>query len=390
MASQVQTGADQLARLGSKLLRGKRFALLTNPTGIDSQFRSTIDICRELEGGELSAFYACEHGLRNEKQAGVKFEDEIDPEYGLPVYSLYGENRRPTAENMKNLDAIVYDIQDLGVRFYTYLTTLVYVMEACAKSGVELIVLDRPNPLGGHRVEGGFLNEDCKSMVGAWKMPILSGMTIGEFARLVNAQMDKPCQLEVVPLQGWNRSMEYSATGLPWVMPSPNMPTIDTVRIYGGNCFFEGINLSEGRGTTKPFEQIGAPWLDHRQICSLLNEKKLPGVYYHPVTFTPVFRQYAGELCNGIMTYVTDPQSFHSVNSGLTLVHQIMEVHPDPFKWHGSEDGQQFIDILSGSTDVRLKLAEPDGLNAILNRWNEESELWRDIRRPFLLYEDNG
>lgn len=388
MTGIVQTGADQLGRLGSRLLGGKRFALLTNPTGIDSRFRSTIEICKDVEGGMLSAFYACEHGLRNERQAGVHFEDELDPEYGLPVYSLYGTNRKPTAESLKDLDAIVFDIQDLGVRFYTYLTTLVYVMEACAENRVQLLVLDRPNPLGGRRVEGGLLEDDCKSMVGAWKMPILSGMTIGEFARLVNGQMDNPCELEVVPLAGWNRSMEFRDTGLPWILPSPNMPTIATARVYGGNCLFEGTNLSEGRGTTKPFELIGAPWLDHRTLCSRMAERKLPGVHYHPVTFSPTFRKYAGELCNGVMTYVTDPESFRSVESGLTLLHQIADLHPEQFRWQGGEDGKLFIDILSGTAEVRQKLAGAEGLRSIVDSWSADSEQWREIRRPYLLYED--
>ncbi|ANS75747.1 hypothetical protein AWM70_15010 [Paenibacillus yonginensis] len=383
----VQTGADQLSRLGPKLLGGKRFALLTNPTGIDSSFRSTIDLCQNVKGGKLTAFFACEHGLRNEKQAGLQFEDEMDAGYGLPVYSLYGTNRRPTAESLKNLDAIVYDIQDLGVRFYTYLTTLVYVMEACADYGVELLVLDRPNPLGGHRIEGGMLEEEFESMVGAWRMPILTGMTIGEFARLVNSQMEKPCRLEVIPLEGWHRSMEFPDTGLPWIMPSPNMPNMETVRIYGGNCLFEGTNLSEGRGTTRPFEMIGAPWLNHRKLAETMADLKLPGVHYHPVTFTPSFHKYAGELCNGIMTYVTDQDSFRSVESGLTLLHQILELHPEKLEWRGREDGKLFIDILSGTAEVRQKAADPEGLQSILSAWRADSEQWREIRRPYLLYE---
>lgn len=388
MNNGVQTGADQLHSLAGAKLRGQRYALLTNPTGIDSRFRSTIDLCAAMEGSQLSAFFACEHGLRNEKQAGVKFEDHVDDEYGLPVYSLYGANRKPTADSLNGLDAIVFDIQDLGVRFYTYLTTLVYVMQACAEHDVQLIVLDRPNPLGGLRVEGGFLKESFFSMVGAWRMPTLSGLTIGEFARLVNGQMKKPCRLDVIPLQGWRRGMEYPDTGLPWIMPSPNMPTMDTVRVYGGNCLFEGTNLSEGRGTTKPFELIGSPWLNHRLLCDTMNNLGLPGVHYHPVTFTPTFQKHAGQLCRGIMTSVTDKSDFRPVESGLTLLHHVIALHPDDFAWRGSEDGLSFIDILSGSDEVRKRIASPGALDEILAEWRSDASEWETQRQPYLLYEN--
>jgi uncharacterized protein YbbC (DUF1343 family) len=387
---QVLVGADQLSTIGSKLLKGKRFAVLTNPTGIDSKFRSTLDLCKEIEGATLSACFACEHGLRNEKQAGVWFEDEIDPEYGIPVYSLYGSNRKPTEEMLRDIDAVVFDIQDLGIRFYTYLTTLVYMMQACAKYNVALIVLDRPNPLGGNRIEGGMLQEAFFSMVGAWKMPLMTGMTIGEFARLVNGQMDKACELQVVPLVGWNRSMEFPDTGLPWIMPSPNMPTMDTVRVYAGNCVYEGTNVSEGRGTTRPFEMVGAPWLQHRKLCDSMNEMKLPGVWFQPVTFSPTFKKHIGLLCNGIMTYVTDKTLYHSTESGLRLLHQIMLMHPDHFEYRGNEDGLPFIDILTGSDIVRTSLHEPNVLESIIAQWRRDCANWEQMRKPYLLYEDIG
>jgi uncharacterized protein YbbC (DUF1343 family) len=385
----VQVGADQLPVIGSKLLKNKRFALLTNPTGIDSRFRSTIDLCSHIDGAKLTALFACEHGLRNEKQAGVLFEDEIDPVYGIPVYSLYGANRKPTIDMLREIDAVVFDIQDLGVRFYTYLTTLVYMIEACARHQVELIVLDRPNPLGGYRIEGGMLQEGFHSMVGAWKMPAMTGMTIGEFARLVNSQLKVTCELQVVPLEGWNRSMEYPDTGLPWIMPSPNMPTIDTVRVYTGNCLFEGTNVSEGRGTTRPFEIIGAPWLLHRQLCDTMNDMGLPGVWFQPVTFTPTFKKYPGLLCNGIMTYVTDKNRFLSAETGLRLLEQVLAKHSNHFEWHGNEEGLPFIDILTGSDIVRTTLHEPHAVDRILASWRADNEEWRNIRKPFLLYEED-
>lgn len=387
MNGEVRTGADGLAASYDKLLRGRRFGLLTNPTGIDSRYRSTIDLCRELAGADLAAFFACEHGLRGEKQAGVRFEDAIDPVYGLPVYSLYGTRRKPTAEMLAGLDAVVFDIQDLGIRFYTYLSTLVYTMQACAEQGVTLIVLDRPNPLGGFRIEGGLLQDGYFSMVGAWSMPVATGMTIGEFARMVNAELPKACELHVVPLQGWKRKMEFPDTGLPWVMPSPNMPTMDTVRVYAGNCLFEGTNVSEGRGTTKPFEMIGAPWIQHEELCGVMNGLGLPGVHYHPVTFTPTFQKHAGELCNGVMTYVTDSSVFRSAESGLYLLHSIAQLHPDQLAWRGEEDGHTFLDILSGSDVVRRTIREPGSVQAILDTWQKDQAEWSKRREPYLLYE---
>ncbi|MCC3376715.1 exo-beta-N-acetylmuramidase NamZ domain-containing protein [Cohnella sp. REN36] len=389
MSTIVKTGADNLTEKAGPYLKGKAFGLLTNPTGIDSRYRSTIEICASLPGAELKALFGCEHGIRGDRQAGVKFEEEIDPETGLTVHSLYGRHRKPTAEMLAGLDAIVFDIQDLGVRFYTYLSTLVYVMEACAEHGVEVIVLDRPNPLGGHTAEGGYLQEGFYSMVGAWRIPFSTGLTIGEFATFVRSRMEKPCALRVVPLEGWNRDMEYPDTGLPWILPSPNMPTMDTVRVYAGNCLFEGTNLSEGRGTTKPFEMIGAPWLQNRELCAQMNALGLPGVVFHPVTFTPVISKHRGELCNGVMTFVTDKRAYEAAATGLRLVHRIMTLHPDEFAWVKPAEAESgwFIDVLSGSDRVRKTLHQEGALEAILADWQADSRDWIEARRSSLLYD---
>ncbi|GGD72171.1 exo-beta-N-acetylmuramidase NamZ family protein [Paenibacillus nasutitermitis] len=390
MANFVMTGADSLPEWGEKNLSGKRFGLLTNPTGIDSQYRSTISICAGLQNAELVALFACEHGIRGDKQAGVKFSDETDPETGLTVYSLYGEHRKPTAAMLEGLDTVVFDIQDLGVRFYTYLSTLVYVMQACAEHGKELIVLDRPNPLGGRRAAGGYLHEGFHSMVGAWKIPFATGLTIGEFASLVNDQMANPCTLQVVPLQNWKRGMEYTDTGLPWLLPSPNMPTMDTVRVYTGNCLFEGTNLSEGRGTTRPFEMIGAPWLRSQELCGRLNGLHLPGVYFHPVTFVPLSSKHKGDLCNGVMTFVTDKSIYEPIPASLHLIHQIMKLHPEEFEWLPpySPESPCFIDILSGSDKVRTTLHLPGGLDGILEEWEADRLHFEDIRTAYFLYDE--
>ncbi|XID91372.1 exo-beta-N-acetylmuramidase NamZ domain-containing protein [Paenibacillaceae bacterium WGS1546] len=389
MEHPVLTGADRLRELESATLKGKRFGLLTCPTGVDSNLRSTIEICAGLATAKLSALFACEHGIRGDRQAGVKIPDEIDPETGLRVYSLYGEHTKPTKEMLEGLDAIVFDTQDLGVRFYTYLSTLVYVMEACAEHRVEVVVLDRPNPLGGETSEGGYLRDEFHSMVGAWRMPIRTGLTIGEFARFVRDRMANPCELQVVPLLHWKRSMEYPDTGLPWLPPSPNIPTMEAARVYPGNCLFEGTNLSEGRGTTKPFEWIGAPWLNARQVCDSLNRQNLPGVLFHPVAFTPYISKHRNELCHGIMTLVKDKRAYRSVPTGLRLLQAVQRAHPDEFRWvkPDFEGSRYFIDLLSGSDRVRLTLHEEGAVESIVGEWERDCADWDRIRGAYHMYD---
>ncbi|MEF3307090.1 exo-beta-N-acetylmuramidase NamZ family protein [Paenibacillus sp. GYB003] len=385
----VFSGADRLARSAAQYLDGKRFGLLTNHTGITRDFRSTIDVCASQSAGKLTAMFACEHGIRGERQAGVLFEDEVDPELGITVYSLYGKHRAPTPDMLEPLDAIVFDFQDLGVRFFTYLTTLIYTMQACAKAGKELIVLDRPNPLGGLQVEGGLLREGFQSMVGGWKIPFRTGLTIGEFARLVNDQSGMNCNLQVVPLEGWTRDMEFPQTGLPWTMLSPNMPTMDTARVYAGTCLFEGTNLSEGRGTTRPFEQIGAPWLNGKRVAEAMNKRGLPGVVFHPVYFTPMFSKHQGAICSGIQVYVTDPKTYQPVRTGLYLVEQVQKMHPDHFAWLPpfKEGSKSFIQLLTGSDVVPQTLHEPGAGEKIADEWDKEAAEWAKTREPYLLYE---
>ncbi|WP_332070628.1 exo-beta-N-acetylmuramidase NamZ family protein [Paenibacillus sp. GYB004] len=385
----IYSGVDVLARAPSAYLGGKRFGLLSNHTGITRDYRSTIDVCARLEAGKLTALFACEHGIRGERQAGVLFEDETEPELGIPVYSLYGKFRAPTPEMLDTVDALVFDYQDLGVRFFTYLTTLIYTMQACAKAGKELIVLDRPNPLGGLSVQGGLLREGYQSMVGGWKIPILTGLTIGEFARLVNAESGMNCNLQVVPLEGWTRNMEFPQTGMPWTMLSPNMPTMDAARVYPGTCLFEGTNLSEGRGTTRPFEQIGAPWMDGRRVAEALNRRGLPGVIFYPAYFTPMFSKHQGAICGGVQLYVTEPEKFLQVRTGLYMLEQIQKMHPDDFAWLPpfKEGSKSFIELLTGSDVVLKTLHEPGAAERIADEWDKEAADWAKTRVPYLLYE---
>jgi uncharacterized protein YbbC (DUF1343 family) len=262
------------------------------------------------------------------------------------------------------------------------------VRNACAEQGKRLIVLDRPNPLGGIVSEGGLLRMEFSSGVGAGPFPIRTGLTIGEFAKWINDRADLPCDLTVIPLQGWTREMQYPDTGLPWVMPSPNMPTVDTARVYAGNCLFEGTILSEGRGTTKPFEMIGAPWLNARKVCREMNALGLPGVHFQEVHFTPVFSKYEGELCAGVQCHVTDTSTYRPVMSALHLLHRIQSEHPMQFAWRPSRhpNASYFIDLLTGSDLVRTRLGVPGGLQTILRVWGDEAAEWDRTRQPYLMY----
>lgn len=387
----VRTGVDQLASgISHPLIKRKRLGLLTNPTGITSDFRSTIDVCASLPDSILTALFACEHGLYGQHQAGKIFEDEQHPIYNIPIYSLYGEHKYPTAEMLLNVDTFIFDIQDLGVRFYTYLSTLLYVMQACAEHQTSLLILDRPNPLGGLHCEGTILQKGYESMVGAWRIPVRTGMTIGEMALLAKDQHLLQLEIEVLSMEGWQREMEYSATGLPWMIPSPNIPSLDTVRVYSGTCLFEGTNVSEGRGTTRPFEWIGAPWIDSHQLADMMNNKGLSGVHFQPMYMTPMYSKYEGELCGGVMIYVTDHARYPSFQTGIKLLYEIRKLYPDYFEWlePPSQGSRYFIDLLTGSDQIRTYIAEQNDhkVSEWLELEQQDNKQWLEDRKPFLLY----
>ncbi|MNI37408.1 hypothetical protein D3C73_914970 [compost metagenome] len=369
-------------------MASRRLGLVTNPTGITADFRTAAEVIGSLGHSQLTALFACEHGINGQHQAGVKFADEIDASLGIPVYSLYGQHKKPTADMLDNVDTVIFDIQDLGVRFYTYISTLLYVMEACAEQGKSLLVLDRPAPLGGAGCEGGLLQEGYESMVGAWSMPIRTGMTLGELALMINDRKGLGCDLAVIPMGGWSREMEFTDTGLPWMLPSPNVPGIDTVRVYSGTCFLEGTNLSEGRGTTRPFEWIGAPWVDGARLAEAMAKHRLPGVHFHPVYATPAFSKHQGELCGGVRLFVTAPQAYQSVRTGLALLHTVQALYPEQFQWLAPPrpGGRYFIDLLTGGEEVRRRIDTIEGMHEITAQWQEESRLWLSLRRSYLLY----
>ncbi len=345
----VELGVDRLME-NPEILKGKRVGLITNPTGINAERTSIVDLFDQSDDFELTALYGPEHGVRGDAQAGSTVSSYIDDVTGLPVYSLYGATKKPTAEMLQDVDVLVFDIQDVGTRYYTYIYTMAYAMEAAAENDIPFVVLDRPNPQGGLRVDGPVLDPDYSSFIGLYPIPLKHGMTVGELAQLFNTEYQIQADLEVVKMKGWKRSMMYEDTGLPFVMPSPNMPTTDTVNVYPATGLFEGTNLSEGRGTTKPFQLIGAPYIKAHDYANKLNELELPGVAFRAASFTPTFSKHAGKLTHGVEVYVTDPVRFESTRTGIAMIQTAHDMYPDDFEFLAN-------DLLHHETD-RKRLRE--------------------------------
>jgi uncharacterized protein YbbC (DUF1343 family) len=313
-----------------------------------------------------------------------------DPRRCVPVYSLYSETREPTAEMLRDLDVLVIDLQDVGTRVYTYIYTMANCMRAAARHGVRVVVCDRPNPIGGDAVEGALLQEPWTSFVGQFPMPMRHGMTIGELARLFNDAFGIGAALDVVPLEGWQRGMYFDETGLPWVITSPNIPTLDSAIVYPGTVLFEGTRLSEGRGTTRPFELLGAPWIDGERLAEEMNAKQLPGIYFRPVFFEPTFQKHAKETCGGCQIHVLDRRSFRPLHTAVELIAEFRRENAKRFAWreppYEYEHDKQPIDILYGSDRLRTTLDADGEVGSLVAGWAGEEETFRRQRQPYLLY----
>lgn len=377
----VELGVDRLME-NPEILKGKRVGLITNPTGINAERTSIVDLFDQSDDFELTALYGPEHGVRGDAQAGSTVSSYIDDVTGLPVYSLYGATKKPTPEMLQDVDVLVFDIQDVGTRYYTYIYTMAYAMEAAAENGIPFVVLDRPNPQGGLRVDGPVLDPDYSSFIGLYPIPLKHGMTVGELARLFNTEYQIQADLEVVKMKGWKRSMMYENTGLPFVMPSPNMPTTDTVNVYPATGLFEGTNLSEGRGTTKPFQLIGAPYIKAHEYANELNGLDLPGVAFRAASFTPTFSKHAGKLTHGVEVYVTDPARFESTRTGIAMIQTAHDMYPDDFEFLAND----FITKLTGNAYVKDMILEGAPLEDILTKIEDERDAFLPIRKEYLLY----
>lgn len=388
----VQLGIDALRRRGFDLLRGKRVGLLTTFAAVDNDLRRTYDLMRTDERVRLAALFAPEHGLSGVGHAGELIPSARDPRTGLPVYSLYGATFRPMPDMLASIDVIVADLPDVGSRYFTYLWTLAEVMAAARD--MEIIVLDRPNPLGGERIEGGALDPALISLVGGDNVPVCHGMTIGELARLLYAGWDETFRgLTVVPCDGWRRAMTWEETGLPWSPPSPNMPRFETALHYPGACLIEGTTLSEGRGTLLPFEIIGAPYIDEVELAEALTALKLPGARFRPHVFKPTASKWAGEICKGVQVYIADRAEWRPLDVWLNVIITIRRLYPTEFAWllpgdtlEGGKSVYHF-DRLIGTSAARMQIERGAAAAEVMADWADYQAAFRAFRQPFLLYE---
>jgi uncharacterized protein YbbC (DUF1343 family) len=373
----VQTGIDVLSSERFASLAGLRVGLITNHSGLDSSGRHTIDLLLKAPRVKLLCLFAPEHGLwGNEDQ---KIASTKEPKTGLPVYSLYGDTQQPTEKMFKDLDAVIFDIQDAGVRFYTYITTMGYAMEAAAKKGITFYVLDRPNPINGSLVQGPVMERDLKAFVGYFPMPIRHGMTVGEMAEMFNAENKLGVKLHVIKMRGYKRTDWYDETGLQWVNPSPNLRTLTEAILYPGVAMVEAANVSVGRGTNTPFELLGAPWINGKGLASYLNHRRVQGVRFMPVDFTPNSNRFEKELCHGVQIVLVDRQALDSPALGVEIASALNKLYPKEFLLDR-------ILSLTGSRDVIQAIKEGQDPNAIVRSWQESLEEFVKLRSKYLFY----
>jgi uncharacterized protein YbbC (DUF1343 family) len=376
----------QFAEL-QRTLEGKRVGLLTNPSSVDADFRFLADRLHADPDVMLVCFFAPEHGLRGDRQAGEKVQDYVDSATGLPVYSLYSQRRTPTPEQLATVDVLLCDLQDVGSRFYTFVWTTINAMEAAAREGKQVVIFDRPNPIGLAKAEGAPTRLHSGLIGPLWPgqpfgVPTRHGMTAGEIATLVNeAWAANKARLTVVQVPDYTRCMSFAETGYPWVMPSPNMPTLETAAVYPGTCIFEGTNLSEGRGTTRPFELIGAPFVEPSRVVARLNEAALPGVRFREAWFTPTFEDHAGTLCGGVQVHVTDPDTFQPVRSGLVMLKAFCDLYPQEVTV------TSFASRLMGVPDLHERI-RTESVETLVNQWQADLAAFEELRKPYLLYRE--
>lgn len=380
--NKVTPGVEVLLDDQKELLKGKKVGLITNPTGIDSKLNSIVDLLHNDPDIELTALFGPEHGVRGDAQAGSYVEFYIDEKTGLPVYSLYGQTKKPTPEMLENVEVLLFDIQDVGTRHYTYIYTMAYAMEAAKENNIPIVVLDRPNPQGGLSVDGPVLEPEAASFIGLYPIPTKHGMTIGELANFFNEEFEIGADLTVVKMKGWKRSMDYDDTGLPFVLPSPNMPTVSTTIVYPATGLIEGTNMSEGRGTTKPFELIGAPYINSTDLAAELNSLSLPGVKFRAASFTPTFSKHAGKLSHGVEIYVTDREEFDAIPTGLHIIKTIHDMYPNDFQFLSNN----FFDKLIGNDWVRPMILEGASVAEIMNEYQVEQDEFKKVRKEYLIY----
>lgn len=391
----VETGIDICVKNKFKSLNKEKIGLLVHSASVDSKLRYTQDLF--IKNCKVTSLFGPEHGIYSKKQAFIKIKTIKDKKTGLPVYSLYGKTLEPTKEMLKNIDILVIDLQDIGTRYYTYIWTMALAMKACARYNKKVVVLDRPNPINGVTIEGTVLDTRFSSFVGMYPIPVRHGMTIGELAGMFNKEFKINSNLEVIKMNGWHRRMWVDETGVPWILPSPNMPTLETAIVYPGMCLLEGTNISEGRGTTRPFETFGSPWISAKQLYKELDEEKLPGVRFKPVSFVPTADKFKGKLCKGAQIHITDRNKFSSFITGVTVIKVIKKLYPESFIWKSLPYEPVFVrntrdimavDLLIGNSDIRKQIdsASLSSKEALMKEWGRGLSKFAYLRKRYLLY----
>ncbi len=387
----VRPGIEVLLQEKRELIKGGRVGAVVHPASVLPDYRHTGDALFECGDFQLKALLGPQHGARGEKQDNmIESEFYRDPDTGLPVHSLYGETRRPTDSMLRDLDVLLFDLQDVGTRVYTFIHTMAYCMQSCASFGKRLIVLDRPNPINGRQVEGNLLDPEYSSFVGLYPIPMRHGMTTGELALFLNAEFGIGCDLTVVPMEGWRREYWFDQTGLPWVPPSPNLPTIESAVVYPGSVLIEGTCLSEGRGTTRPFELIGAPFIHSRSFAARLNAQSLPGVLFRPAYFQPTFQKWAGEMCGGVQIHVLSRDLSEPYRTGIAVLAAARELYPESFRWRNPPYEYELeklpIEILCGGRGIPDCIWQGVPPDQIRESWQEDVDAFMRRRAPYLLY----
>ncbi|MHC1729628.1 MAG: exo-beta-N-acetylmuramidase NamZ domain-containing protein [Syntrophobacteraceae bacterium] len=389
-AKKFLLGCEALIQSPPSWFHSCRLGLLANQASVGSGLKNVKDMIRDA-GGRLSCIFSPQHGFYSEKQANmIESADSRDPDLEIPVVSLYSESREPSHEALQKIDTLLIDLQDIGTRVYTYTVTIGLCIEAAERTGTKIVILDRPNPINGMEIEGNLLDADFRSFVGRYRVPMRHGLTAGEFAGYVRAEGNIDCDLTVIPMQGWRRSSYFGDLGLHWVFPSPNMPTWETALLYPGMVLLEGTNISEGRGTTMPFQLFGAPFLNQRRILEHLEGSGLEGITFRPVTFEPAFDKHKSVPCFGFQMHITDGKRFRPYRTGLALLQAFCSVHPDRFRWldppYEYEWEKLPIDILIGSGPIRRRLEGGEDLGMLESEWEADLQRFRDRCAPCLLY----
>ncbi len=387
----ITIGIEQLVSSKPSFLAGKRLGLLCNQASTDRHFTHSRDLILQTFPGQLTCLFSPQHGFFSEKQDNmIESGHMTDSSSGLLVFSLYGETRKPLPAMFENLDILLVDLQDVGTRVYTFIWTVVYCLQTAAETGKKVVILDRPNPVGGHIIEGNLLKSSCRSFVGLYEIPMRHGLTMGELAQLCNLEMKIGAELEVVKMEGWQRQMFFSDTGFPWVFPSPNMPTPLTALVYPGQVIWEGTNISEGRGTTLPFELVGAPFIDHQQVLEKLSTMRLPGCVLRPIVFEPTSGKWVGKRCSGFHVHVTETDGFLSYRLSLALLQALLSLYPDEFSYKEPPYEYEFeqlpMDMILGDVELRTALEDGADILELEQSWQQELAVFDELRRSVFLY----